>query len=236
MLPTAAVRGPSGAVYRDRVLGWLRWLSVAVAVTALPVATGVLVLGDDDAPAKAPEPAPYTSTPLEDFDTSVVALERAPFCERISEEARTEALDGAAGRLTSYANGETAELAPGLEDVAHEYGCRIEGAGVAELRAWLFAPPVTRSRAGDLVDEAAGRASCTRPAAAPAYGAPSVALVCPSGRVTWASFRGLFGDAWLACSLAAPASTEDAELLDRAGRWCVAVARAAQAAQASSAG
>ena len=56
---------------------------------------------------------------------------------------------------------------------------------------------------------------------------PSVALICPAGDRRWASFRGLFGDAWLACSLSAPATLGDQELLDRAGRWCVAVAEAA---------
>ena len=157
----------------------------------------------------------------------MAALSRAPFCDRVPEEAVDEALDGDAGPTTAYSNGQRAEMAPGLEDVAHEYGCRIEGARGAELRAWLFVPPVTRLRATDLVGEASARPSCTRPTAAPAYGAPSVALICPAGNRRWASFRGLFGDAWLACSLAAPARLGDAELLDRAGRWCVAVAEAA---------
>lgn len=183
---------------------------------------------DEDSPATAPpEPPAYTSTPLADFDTSVVAVSRAPFCDRLPEEGVAEALGDEAGRTTSYANGESAEMAPGLEDVAHEYGCRIEGARGAEVRAWLFAPPVTRSRATALVDDAAGRPSCRQPAQAPAYGAPSVALVCPAGDRRWASFRGLFGDAWLSCSLAAPATLDEDELLDRAGRWCVAVAEAA---------
>jgi hypothetical protein len=86
---------------------------------------------------------------------------------------------------------------------------------------------VTEERASDLIDEASGRGSCTQPAAAPSYGAPSLALVCPAGNRLWASFRGLFGDAWLACSLSVPAAVGEDELLDRAGRWCVAVAQAA---------
>ena len=86
---------------------------------------------------------------------------------------------------------------------------------------------MTRTRATDLVADAAGREGCTTAAPAPANGAPSVALVCPAGDRTWASFRGLFGDAWLSCSLAAPAQLGEKELLDRAGRWCVAVAQAA---------
>ena len=132
-------------------------------------------------------------------------------------------------RRTAYRNGQSAELAPGLEDVAHEYGCRIEGAGAArEVRAWLFAPPVTRSRATDLVDEAAGRASCSRPA----HGAgvrrserraglsgrrpPLGVLPRPVRRRLARLQPGRSGD-----------GSASEELLDRAGRWCVAVAEAA---------
>ncbi|RHW27622.1 hypothetical protein D0Z08_08050 [Nocardioides immobilis] len=205
---------------------------LAVVLTTLPVATGVLVL-DDEAPAMTPpEPPAYASTPLTDYDTTVVALSRAPFCDRIPEEALTEALAGDVGwTVTAYRNGQAAQMAPGVDDVAHEYGCRVDGAGLAdgELRAWLFVPPVPRSRATELIADASGRPGCTRPAQAPAYGAPSVALVCPSGDRRWASFRGLFGDAWLTCSLAAPTSVPEQDLLDRAGRWCVAVAKAAAA-------
>ncbi len=211
-----------------RVLGPLRWMLLAVVLTALPVSTGVLVLGEDT-PEAAPQRTPpaYSSTPLADFDTTVVTLQRAPFCDRLADEAVAEALGDDAGTTTSYRNGQSAELAPGLEDVAHEYGCRISGAGGAELRAWMFAPPVTRTRAADLVEDAADRNGCTRATPAPAYGAPSVAVVCPAGDRSLASFRGLFGDAWLACSLAAPSRLTEPELLDRAGRWCVAVAQAA---------
>lgn len=200
---------------------------LAVVVTALPVAAGVVVLDDDAPPAPEEEQPSYASTPLAGYDTSVVALSRAPFCDRLPDEAVVEALGDDVGPTTAYGNGQSAELAPGFEDIAHEYGCRIEGRRGAEVRAWLFAPPVSRSRATDLVDEATARESCSRAPTAPAYGAPSVALVCPAGDRRWVSFRGLFGDAWLACSLAAPASLSEDELLDRAGRWCVAVAEAA---------
>ena len=42
------------------------------------------------------------------------------------------------------------------------------------------------------------------------------------------SYRGLFGDAWLACALALPGDRQDA-LEDRAGRWCAAVVTAVTA-------
>lgn len=197
-------------------------------MTASPIGAGVLVL-DDEEPTAAPappEPSGYASTPLGDYDSTAVALARAPFCDRLPEEAVSEALGGGKGRTTTYSNGQRAELTTGVDDVAHEYGCRIVGRH-GELRAWIFAPPVTSGLARDLAEEATQRKSCRQPTQAPAYGAPSVALVCPAGARRWASFRGLFGDAWLSCSLAAPASLSDADLLDRAGRWCVAVAEAA---------
>ncbi len=204
---------------------------LAVVLTVLPIAAGVIVLGDGERttspPITMPTPPSYSSTALADYDTTVVAVTRAPFCDLLPEEALAEALGGTTGPMTSYDNGERAEVAPGVDDVAHEYGCRAEGSGGTEARAWLFAPPVTRSRAGDLVALAAERAGCRTPARARPFGAPSVALVCPSGDRRWASYRGLFGDAWLACSVAAPTSLPEADLVDRAGRWCVAVAQAA---------
>ena len=208
-----------------RVPGVLRRLLIAILLTALPVAVGTLVLDEDE--RTAPPPPAYESTPLERYDTATVTVARAPFCDRLPEEAVTEALGGDTGEVTSYGNGERAQLAPGVEDVAHEYGCRIAGTGGTEARAWLFAPPVTRSRATELVASAAERGACTQQQQAPSYGEPTLALVCPAGDRRFASFRGLFGDAWLSCSVAAPESVGDAELLDRAGRFCVAVAEVA---------
>ena len=206
---------------------------VAVALTGLPVAAGVLVLGDDQPAPTPPEEPAYTSTALADFDTSTVTIDRAPFCDGLPEEALTEALPGDVGwTVTTYDNGERARLGSGPKDVAHEYGCRVDGAGLPDgaLEAWLFAPPVTRSRAAELVEEAVDAKGCSRQEQAPAYGAPSVAVVCPAGKRTSASFRGLFGDAWLACSVTARTPVPEQERLDRAGRWCVAVAQAASSA------
>jgi hypothetical protein len=210
------------------VSGPLRWLLLAIVLTVFPITAGVLVLDDDEpaAPKRPPDTVGYASTPLSDYESTSVALTRAPFCDRLPAEAVKEALGGAKGRTTSYDNGQRAELTTGVDDIAHEYGCRVVGPR-GELRAWVFAPPVTVGRARDLAEAVAQRKGCTRPAQAPAYGAPTVALICPAGSQRWASFRGLFGDAWLSCSLSAPASLSDADLLDRAGRWCVAVAEAA---------
>ncbi len=40
-----------------------------------------------------------------------------------------------------------------------------------------------------------------------------------------ASYRGLFGDAWLVCEVVRPAGATW-DVTDRAGRWCVGVLRA----------
>ncbi|UMG91609.1 hypothetical protein [Nocardioides sp. TF02-7] len=212
--------------------GVLRGLSIAVLLTALPVTAGVLTLGADD-PEPPPAPA-YTSTPLAEVDTTTLAVARAPFCDLLPEEAvvealgGSEALGGAESRVAAYGNGERARIAPGVRDVAHEYGCRLTAAGSgAEAQAWVFAPPVTADRARDLAAEAADVRRCERQPDAPALGEPTVALVCGAGDRRTASFRGLLGDAWLACSVTAPESVAEPDLVDRAGRFCVAVARAA---------
>jgi len=206
----------------------LRALLIALLLTALPVAAGVWVADDetDDTPAAPP---PYASTALDDYDTSTVAVTRAGFCDLVVADAVTEALGAEATDEEAWGNGDAAELAPGESDVAHEYGCAWS-AGRKEARAWVFAPPVTPDRAGELVDAAAGTKGCVRQEGAASYGEPSVGLVCSYRKRTIASYRGLFGDAWLACSLSLPRRTSEQELRDRAGRWCVAVAKAAATA------
>lgn len=199
---------------------------VALLLTALPVAAGVWTSGDetDDTPAAPP---PYASTPLTDYDTSTVAVARAGFCERIADEAVAEALGADATDEDSYGNGDSTELIPDEVDVAHEYGCTYVATDGAEARAWVFVPPVTGERADELVRTAAEAGGCEQPPGAEEYGAPSVALVCDYRARSFASDRGLFGDAWLSCSLGLPGKPADRELLDRTGRWCVAVAQAA---------
>ena len=205
----------------------LRYVLLALALTLLPVAAGVVWAdGGEDEP-EAPQPPTYESTPLASYDTASVTVARAGFCERIPEEAVVEALGGEPSDAASYGTGERAAVTGSTEDVAHEYGCRYQGADGAEARAWVFAPPVTIERARDLVEEASGIGGCRPQQQAEEYGAPSLALLCPARGRRFASYRGLFGDAWLACSVAVPGSPSDPEALDRAGRWCVAVAEAA---------
>jgi hypothetical protein len=107
----------------------------------------------------------------------------------------------------------------------HEFGCTWT-AGGSRAEAWVFVPPVTRERARTLADLAREQAGCTAVAGAAAYGDPSAATSCRADAGIEVSYRGLFGDAWLACALTAPGGKQQ-ELTDRAGRWCAAVATAA---------
>lgn len=203
----------------------LRALLLSALLTLVPVGIGVVV-ADDATPTRPP--VAYTGTDLADFDTTAAVVQRVPFCELMPTGAIKAAL-GADADLTSYGNGDESEALPG-GDVAHEYGCRFATGEDApgEARAWVFAPPVGADRAQGLITAASTKA-CKAQAQAPAYGTPSVALVCTAGDLRTASYRGLFGDAWLACSLTLPAGVTEADLVARAGRWCVAVAVAASA-------
>lgn len=201
----------------------LRALLLAALLTLVPIGIGVAMA--DDPTASRPAPPAYEGTALADLDTSAVVVRRAPFCDRINPAAVREAIgDGA--RLTDYGNGETAAL-PGGADVAHEFGCVFTATGDSggTARAWVFAPPVTAAEAAALAKEPTGPGCAVQPAA-PAYGGPSVAELCRSAKGSTATFRGLFGDAWLSCSLTLPGRPEAATLLDTAGTWCVAVAQA----------
>lgn len=211
----------------------LRALVLAVTLTVAPVTVGVLV-SDTEEPAAAPPP--YTGTPLADVDTTTIAVARAPFCDRIVGDAVTAALPsptgsdtgsdtGSAPAADSWTNGDELRV-DGRRDVVHEYGCRF-AAAPARAEAWVFAPPVTRERARQLARRAVA-GSCRRVTDAASYGAPSVAAFCP-GKQPSITFQGLFGDAWLTCRLTAADGPTEQDLLDRAGRWCVAVARAATA-------
>jgi hypothetical protein len=182
--------------------------------------------GDGDA---APTPTPSeTSTSLADLATDTLVVRRDSFCSDVDPDAVQEALGGEPDASSSYGNGEPARLAAGVRDVAHEFGCTWRRADGAVARAWVFTPPVTPGRARALARDARTAAGCSPVRGAPAFGRPSAAVVCRSDGALEASFHGLFGDAWLSCSLAVPAGRVDrADLVDRTGRWCVAVATAA---------
>jgi hypothetical protein len=209
------------------------WLLAAVVVTVAVVVTGVLTLGRSGAgdtgrppPATRRSTAPFTTTPLSAFDTSTAVVGRAAFCERIDPHQVTAALGGATTAERSWSNGDRVALGSSGKDVVHEFGCEYVAADGTTARAWVFAPPVTAARAQQLVASASQAKGCTA-SAQPAFGQPSVGLTCTAKGEGSASYRGLFGDAWLSCEIDVPVGGADPkQLADRAGRWCVGVVRA----------
>jgi len=200
---------------------------LAAAVTAAAVGGGVLVVGaaePEDVEVPISAPTTVAPTPLAQYDTSSLTVRRAAFCDAVPDDAVERALGTTPTVETSYDNGQPARITPNVEDIAHEYGC-VWSAGPLTARAWVFAPPVTRGSASSFVAAASRDRGCTVQAATPSFGEPSVALLCRTPKGRQASYRGLFGDAWLACSVVGSASPQ--VLLDRAGSWCVAVAQAA---------
>jgi pyruvate/2-oxoglutarate dehydrogenase complex dihydrolipoamide acyltransferase (E2) component len=203
-------------------------LLLAAALTAVAVGGGVMLFTDDDSSGHT---AQATSAPLASFDTSRLTVLRTGFCDGVADSAVEEALGAAPEQESSYANGDRVRLTEEVRDRAHEHGC-VWSTGSVTAAGWVFAPPVPRATAETLLRRARAAKSCETIADAPAYGEPSVALICAGERGQEVSFRGLFGDAWLVCSIrtadASAGQTPD-EAVDRTGRWCVAVAKAASA-------
>ena len=198
--------------------------TLAVVATLLVALLGAGCSGSADSgpePTAAPSEAVDEGTPLADVDTTSLVVARAPFCDAVDPAAVARALGEEPAEGSAYRSGQRIKLSDDVADVVHEFGCRwTAGDGVAE--AWVFVPPVTRERAADLV-----RTGC-RGVQDPAFGEPSTICRTQADGVTTYTFRGLFGDAWLTCRLVVGAGQE--ETLDRADRWCAAVATGASAA------
>jgi hypothetical protein len=201
------------------------FLLVAGVVTAVAVGGGVVALGRDD-DQQAPVEESFTTTPLATYDATGVLVTRGAFCDAIDDRQVSAALDGDAADSLAWENGDTIDVGNGVEDVAHEFGCRYTAENGTIAQAWVFAPPVDAAGAQRLV-KAAGKATGCEAGSGPAFGAPTLALTCTTkDGVVRASYRGLFGDAWLVCEVVRPAGA-DWDVVDRAGRWCAGVLEAA---------
>lgn len=200
-------------------------LLVAAVVSTLAVVGPAVWLRDPpDLPEASPGPG---ATSLREYDASGVVVPRTDFCDRIPRETVERRLGPEIG-TSHYGNGDTALLAPGVEDVSHEYGCTFSGPDGARLRAWVFAPPVGGQRARAVARSLRRDSACTPVRRAPDLGEHSVARVC-AGADRSASFHGLLGDAWLSCSWHPADGRGGAgrrDLLERADRWCVDVLEA----------
>ncbi len=199
-------------------------LIAGVVMTAVVVGGGVVALGRDD-DEQTPAKESFTTTPLPTYDASGVLVTRAAFCDSIDDRQVSAALDGDAADSSSWQNGDTIDIGNGVEDVAHEFGCRYTAEDGTIAQAWVFAPPVDAA-GGQRFVRAAGRATGCEVGSGPAFGAPTLALTCTKDGVVRASYRGLFGDAWLLCEVVRPAGATW-DVVDRAGRWCVGVLQAA---------
>ena len=164
-------------------------------------------------------------TPLADVDTTALVVPRAPFCDLVDPAAVTRALGQEAADVSEHRSGQRIRISDDVADVVHEFGCRWT-AGDDTAEAWVFAPPVTRARAAALVRDVRDAAGCADPPAAPAFGRPSAACLSREQGAATMTFQGLYGDAWLSCSLTL-AGKADREVGDRATRWCAAVATGA---------
>ena len=201
------------------------FLLVAGVVTAVVVGGGVVALGGDDDEEPTPAKESFTTTPLSEFDTTGLVVARGPFCDAIDDR-QVDAVLGAVPDAVEWENGDQIDLTgTGAEDVVHEFGCSYAVPDVGAARAWVFAPPVDAAGAQRLV-KAAGKATGCTVGTGPPFGTPTLALTCTKDGVTRASYRGLFGDAWLVCEVERPAGAA-ADIVDVAGRWCVGVLAAA---------
>ena len=193
-------------------------LAAVVLPLSLLLSVSLAACSGDEAPSSSP--ATPTTTPLSAFDTSGLVVAREPFCDRLPDDAVEEILGSPVAETSSYDNGEKTRIAPGVKDVAHEFACTWQTDDGTVARGWVFAPPVTPDRARALRRAIKAEPGCTSVADAPDFGARSVAVRCGRKAKSEVSFHGLFGDAWLACSLQSPGP----DLVDRVGQWCVVVA------------
>ena len=195
---------------------------VAVVVALLTGCTPGATPPETSTPSATPDARPTT---LENYGTAGVAVSRSPFCDRVSPTGIEHALGATAASHRDYGNGDRIRLPDGSRAIAHEYGCEWSAEGGITARAWVFVPPVSRGRARRLVDDAlSGRCSRT---GSGQYGTPSVATRCRTDEGVERSWRGLFGDAWLVCTLSGPRPADATE--QRTSEWCVSALEAARA-------
>ena len=208
-----------------RGVGVRRWpavLALAAGMVAGVVVAVLFLRPDDPAPPAPPKP---TTVPVADLDLSGLAAVRAPFCEALDPTALSDLLGRDPRRRSTWSPGDRVRLEEGLVDVADEYGCSFVRRGVT-ARAWLFAQPVSRREAGGYVEERRRTPGC-RAAGVLSFGSPGVVQACrvagkSPARVV--AMAGRFGDGWLTCEVTAAPASAGAGLIERAQRWCAAVA------------
>jgi len=195
----------------------------ALLVAALLGGSLAACSGDDD----AVEQVEVNPTHIDAFVAAAAPVQRVSFCSRVSDDAVVAAV-GEVASTRHYGNGERATVLPGVKDVAHEYNCTFVGTSGDVARAWVFVPAVTPGQARALVNDVRRRKGC-RVVEGHDFGSPGTGSLCRSKGRTEATYRGLFVDAWLSCSVTDGGTKKlsPAALLEKAGDWCVQVATAA---------
>lgn len=197
-------------------------LVVTLALLGLGACTGS---GSEEGSSKTPVVKPV---PLEEIDTGSLVVERSSFCSSVAPDAVADAVGSTDYEGDEYGNGEAARVTDEVKDVAHEYGCTWRAGDGTVARAWVFTPPVTPDRAKRLRGGAL-REGCSATRGAADFGSISVATTCDSKDSVVQGYFGLFGDAWLSCTLAVPGKRAPEGLTGRADAWCAAVLQAASA-------
>ncbi len=205
-----------------------RRAAAVLAVLAVVVLAGCSQ--DDEDPVSPPAADP---TPLAEYDASTLSLSRQSPCPGLTTQAAAPTLGGEV-TTQGYGSGERARLSAVVRDVAQEEGCVFRGEEAATGRAWVFTPPVPVSRAQGFVRTLAREQNCRRVQGAAAFGDPGVGRICERGKRAVGSYGGLFGEAWLGCSVQVPRAAARGEqgreeLVRRTGEWCVQVLEAARA-------
>lgn len=195
-------------------------------ILGVALAGGVWWLTGCTADDEQPEPDPQAEpTTLASYDAEGLSVVRGPFCDRVSPTGIEHALGDAPETHDAWDNGDLVRLPDGSRDRIHEHGCSWTAEDGTRARAWVFVPPVTVRQARSLVEDASGPACSTTPQTD--FGRVSLATSCAEDGVTEQTYRGLFSDAWLTCSLSVP--DESSDLDQRTSAWCVSVLEAARA-------
>lgn len=203
----------------------------AVALTAILVTVAAATLWPDRAatPERAAAgPSPSAPTSEARLDLANLPIRRTLDCSAIDDEKVRLAIAWQVTHRDSYRNGDRAEVAPGVTDIAHEDGC-VFGGDDTEARVWVFSAPVGTSEAQSLVREARREPGCTSPDITTSFGSPDLVDVCRARdaagrRAVVATLRGLFGDAWLSCQVSDAGDANPDDVVSRAEQWCVHVA------------
>lgn len=185
----------------------------ATLVAALLLASGCL--------EKGPEEPTVVKTPIGKLDTASTIIPRKAFCEKVPMKAVEAALTAPVDNAKEWTNGSQGTTG----DVAQEFGCEWKSADGFAARAWVYARPVTKQYAGEVIAKTSTKALCRSPRP-PKFGVPSQVQVCQlGGGVLRVRHAGLFGDAFLTCELSEP-TADFRRLRLRTGEWCVDVVKA----------